>query len=77
MSQSNGLFRRPESLVHFALGGATALYSTNLALVYGGVQYVRASNDGSGNGGCSSYILQGAEYALGYFGVQLLLTNFA
>lgn len=67
------LLQTPESLVHVALGAATAYYSPWLALGYGVYQY---SNNSTTSGGCPGYIVQGVEYGLGYFGALLAYETF-
>jgi hypothetical protein len=60
-----------ESLLHVSLGALT-VYTQNYwiapALVL--YRYGTATDDDTAN--CPNYIVQGAEYAAGYFGVMLL-----
>ena len=62
------------SILHVAAGAATAyLASPWLAAAYAAYPYV--AGDPSDN--CPNSVVQGAEYAIGYFGVLLFLQTYA
>ena len=62
------------SWLNFALGAVTAYTSPRLALVYGVVQYANYANTRDSVDALSipQPVIDGAEYAFGYF----LMTNF-
>ncbi len=62
------------SILHVAAGAATAYFAAPwMAVAYAAYPYVSGADDNN----CPNSIVQGAEYALGYFGVLLLLQTYA
>ncbi len=63
---------------HYLLGAVSPFVSPYAPAAYAGVQYVRWKNDPRlSAGSCNSYMVEGAEYAIGYFGVQYLFQFFS
>ena len=71
----HGIFEKDDSLIHAGLGAATALVSPYLALAYGVYQFAEAQSS-STPGKCPNFIVQGVEYAIGYFGILLVYQTY-